>query len=241
MPKDQFAHEMPLVAHLLDRLGIKTDVPLTNPNTTGESGADVLAIIAARHIGIQVTQIDNAYSLPGVTLAPIQGRGAEKKLAGALGSAPYGGFAENDPAKIVANVKRAVQVKSLHRVSGFDELWLLVAAGVPENGAVLSTFAMTPFVSTAALSDATSGLLAQSSYDRAFLLPVLGVERAAYQWAKRSGSWTKHVETEAAPSLTFDELMARAREAERSGDVDAWTDREVTKMLVEMRSAHGER
>ncbi len=42
MPKDQFAHEMPLVAHLLDRLRIKPDAPLTNPNTVRESGADVL-------------------------------------------------------------------------------------------------------------------------------------------------------------------------------------------------------
>ena len=42
MPKDQFAHEAPLVASLLDRLRIKPDAPLTNPNLDGESGADVL-------------------------------------------------------------------------------------------------------------------------------------------------------------------------------------------------------
>ena len=76
MPKDRFAHEAPLVASLLDRLRIKPDAPLTNPNLDGESGADVLAIIGGKRIGIQVTQIDNGYSLPGETDAPITGRGA---------------------------------------------------------------------------------------------------------------------------------------------------------------------
>jgi hypothetical protein len=44
------------------------------------------------------------------------------------------------------------------------------------------------------------------------------------------------VEPDAAPSLSFDELMARAHEAARSGDLDAWTDREVQKVLAEMRA-----
>ncbi|HLG90079.1 MAG TPA: hypothetical protein VKZ79_23135 [Alphaproteobacteria bacterium] len=234
MPKDQFAHEEPLVARLLDRLRIKPDAPLTNPNLDGESGADVLAIVCGKRIGIQVTQIDNGYSLPGVTGAPITGRGAEKRLARECHT--YAGFAENDSAKVVANIAAAIRPKALHRVTGFDGLWLLVAVGVPEIGSVISTFVLSAHLSPAHLDAATGPDLVQSSYDRVFLLPVLGAERALFQWAKPSGPWHVEVEPEAAPSLSFDELMARAHEAARSGDLDAWTDREVQKVLAEMRA-----
>ena len=234
MPKDQFAYEAPLVAHLLDRLRIKPDAPLTNPNLDGESGTDVLAIIGGKRIGIQVTQIDNGHCLPGVTDAPITGRAAEKRLA--CECQTYAGFAENDSAKVVANIAAAIRPKTLHRVAGFDGLWLLVAAGVPEIGSVISTFVLSPQLSPAHLDAAMRSDLVRSSYDRVFLLPVLGVERALFQWAKPSGPWHVEVEPDAAPSLSFDELMAQAREAARSDDLDAWTDREVQKVLAEMRA-----
>jgi hypothetical protein len=237
MPKDQFAHEAPLVAHLLDRLHITPDAPLADPNTNGESGADVLAIIGGRRIGIQVTQIDNAYSLPDAA-GPITGHGAEKRLANA--QQPYAGFAENDPAKIVANIAAALHPKALHRVTGFDELWLLVAAGVPENGGVISTFILSAHLPLDKLDAATTPDLMQSSYSRAFLLPVLGVERALFEWAKPSGPWSLHVEQDAIPSLSFAELVASARDAAQSGDLDAWTDREIAKVLAELRGATGE-
>jgi hypothetical protein len=238
MPKDQFVYEAPLVACLLDRLRFKTDAPLSNPNLDGESGADVLAIIGGKRIGIQVTQIDNGYSLPSVTDAPITGRGAEKRIARECQT--YAGFAENSSAKVVANIAAAIRPKALHRVTGFDRLWLLVAAGVPEIGSVISTFVLSAHLSPAHLDAATEGDLVQSSYDRAFLLPILGVERALFQWAKPSGPWHVEIEPDTVPSLSFDELMARALEAARSGDLDAWTDREVQKVLAEMRAPTSE-
>jgi hypothetical protein len=234
MPKDQFAHEAPLVARLLHRLRIKPDAPLTNPNLDGESGADVLAIIGGKGIGIQVTQIDNAYSLPGVTDAAITGRSAEKRIAREYQT--YAGFSENDSVKIVANIAAAIGRKALHRVTSFDELWLLIAASVPETGSVISTFVLSAHLSPAHLDAMTGHDLMQSSYNRVFLLPVLGVERALFHWAKPSGPWSLDVEPDVAPSLSFDELIARVREAARSGDLDAWTDREVQKMLAEMRA-----
>jgi hypothetical protein len=48
------------------------------------------------------------------------------------------------------------------------------------------------------------------------------------------------VEPDAAPSLSFDELMARAQEAARGGDLDAWTEREVQKVLAEIRGTSSE-
>jgi hypothetical protein len=109
----------------------------------------------------------------------------------------YGGFAENNSAKVVANIAAAIGRKALHRLTGFDELWLLVAAGVPETGSVISTFVLSRHISLAALDAATTNELIKSSYDRAFLLPVLGVERALFQWAKPSGPWCAAVESDA--------------------------------------------
>jgi hypothetical protein len=238
MPKDQFAHEAPLATRLLDRLRITPDAPLTNPNLNGESGADVLAIVGGKRIGIQVTQIDNGYSLPSVTDAPIMGRGPEKRLARECQI--YAGFAENDSAKVVANIAAAIGRKALHRVTGFDELWLLVVAGVPETGSVISTFVLSTHLSPTHLDAETGHDLMQSSYNRMFLLPVLSVERALFQWAKPSGPWLVDVEPDAAPSLSFDQLMARAHEAVLSGDLDAWTDREVQNVLAEMRATTSE-
>jgi hypothetical protein len=53
MPKDQFAHEAPLVAHLLDRLRIVPDAPLANPNLDDESGADVLVTLDGRILALR--------------------------------------------------------------------------------------------------------------------------------------------------------------------------------------------
>jgi hypothetical protein len=238
MPKDQFAYEAPLVARLLDRLRIKMDAPLTNPNLDGESGADVLAIIGGKRVGIQVTQVNNCYSLPSVTDTPIRGRGAEKRLA--REGQTYAGFAENDSAAVVANIASVIRRKALHRVTGFDELWLLVAAGVPETGSPISTFVFSPHISPARLDAATGHDLMRSSYSRVFLLPVLGVERALLQWAKPSSPWFVDVEPDPVPSLSFDELMAGQREAALSGDLDAWSSGEAQKVLFEMHAKTGE-
>jgi hypothetical protein len=158
MPKDQFAHEKPLVDYLLDRLRIVPDVPPINPNLDGESGADVLSIIDGKRVGIQVTQIDNCYSLPSVPNAtdrPIKGRCVEKGAAKQC--LIYGGFAENNSAKVIANIAIAIRRNALHRGTGFDA--------------------------------ATRCDLIKSSYDQAFMLPVMDVERAPFQWAKPSGRW----------------------------------------------------
>lgn len=169
MPKDQFAHEKPLVVHLLRCLRVEPDARLTNPNLDGESGADVLAIISGRRIGVQVTQIDSAYSLPGATYAPAIGRGAEKRVA--RESQTYGRFAEQD--------------------------------------------------------------LMRTCYNRVFLLTGRGTQRALFKWAKPSGPWSVNVEPDTVPSLSFDELMVRTCDAAWSGDLDAWSDREVQKILAQ--------
>jgi hypothetical protein len=110
----------------------------------------------------------------------------QRTLAGVAWKKSYVLF-HPDFAKVVANIAAAIGRKALHRVTGFDELWLVVAVGVPETGSVISTFVLSAHLSPAHLDAATGHDLMRSSYNRVFLLPVQGVERALFQWAKPSG------------------------------------------------------
>lgn len=113
----------------------------------------------------------------------------------------YGGWAQNDPNKIVVAIRRAVARKITiarrHGFADFDEVWLLVSCGVPELGAVISTFVMTLWLHADALNTATGGDLASSKYAHAFVHPVVGLGNALYQWTASTG-WRKHT-TETRP------------------------------------------
>lgn len=237
MHKDPFHHEQPMVAMLLTRLGLEVNKPLANANAAGdETGADVVAIIGDRRVGIQVTEIDNSIALPGVEPKkphkPGAARGMEKALAAQQPNGSYGGFAENDHGRLLANIIRAVERKALHRVGGFDELWLLLVCGVPENGAVISTFVPTTIITPEDLDRGTSGLLAGSSYDRVFLLPILGLETATYQWDKKSARWSKNIKAERFPPHSLYELL---NNQDLLSDPDGWAEREAIKVLREIR------
>jgi hypothetical protein len=187
----KFIRERHLVTLLMQRLGEGPgayDDP--NARTGRETGADVLAYLHGRRIGVQVTELDTG-DTPGTA------RAGEKKDArdgqhrhGGV----YGGWAQNDPGKVVAAVQaavaRKVAISQRHDFRDFDEVWLLVSCGVPDLGAVISTFVMTPWLHADALNAATAGNLAGSKYARAFVHPVLGPEDALYHWTAGTG-WRK--------------------------------------------------
>jgi hypothetical protein len=175
------------VALLMERLGIAPGEYL-DPNTkrAGETGADVIAIIDGRRIGIQVTDLDT-----GEVAGP--GRATETKLARAAAArgSTYGTWAQNDPSTVMAAILRSLTRKARLSFDGFDEFWLLMCAGVPEFGAIGATFVMTPWLTADALDEATLQTLAASKYSRAFMHAVLGVEeKALYQWHRGAG-WCK--------------------------------------------------
>lgn len=204
----KFEDEKGAVEHLLHRLQLTPDGPLTKPNTKrAQSGADVLAVIGGQRIGVQHTDVECAVSISGKVA---RGRGkprALEKKAGEKGQ--YAGFGENDPEKLLANIVRAIIEKTTKQMADFDQNWMLVVAGNPN--APLSTFVMTQLVTPDGLNLLTAQPLSASVFDRAFMLAILGTERALFEWNRASGQWTKHVEREQFPSLLFDELMARAR------------------------------
>ncbi len=154
-----FKREETLVRHLLDRLGLG-DAATDDPNMAGnETGVDVTVRLAdLRTIGVQVTELD-PYAVPG------SARGQEKAIAKAASGRPYFMWGQNDPSVVLDAIARAitrkVEIAAKHSFDGYDEVWLLLCGGVPEHGAVVSTFVMTPWLSAGDLNSATDGPIAR--------------------------------------------------------------------------------
>ena len=121
-------------------------------------------------------------------------RAAEKSAYREAGGV-YGGWVQNDKASLLAAINRRAERKAVaSTIPGFNKVWLLISCGVPELGSVVSTFVVTPSLTTKDLDTATTAL-SKSKYDCVFLHSILGVERALFQWEPNTG-WTKNVQEE---------------------------------------------
>ena len=211
------------------RLGLCVD-RFENPNVNDESGADVIAVINGRRIGIQVTDLDTGKK-------PGKARAAESKLAreSVIRGEMYFTWGQNDPAKMVGAIARSVEQKAKTSSSGLSEFWLLICCGVPTVGAVGSTFAMTPWIDAGSLDTATLPALERSKYTRAFVLPILGDENEEpFQW-RRGGNWSKSklgLPPEELPS----ELWQQLQDPELWSDPEGWSEREARRILSEQQN-----
>jgi hypothetical protein len=180
----RFEIERDKVARLMERLGAVVE-EYRDPNTSraGESGADVIAVVDGCHIGIQITDLDTG-DVAG------EARAAEVRLARDP-ERPYGTWAQNDPAKMIAAIVRSIERKSRMSFAGFDDFWLLICAGLPQMGAIAATLLFTPAIDVGALDAATASIISGSKYKQAFIHGLLGVEQGAlYQW-RRGANWSK--------------------------------------------------
>jgi hypothetical protein len=139
-----FEREKDLVGRLLDRWPLHGEA--VNPNVGGrETGIDVAVRLAdGRMVGVQVTEVD-PNAIPG------SARAQEKAIAKTASGKPYAMWAQNGPSialsAIRRTIKRKVEIAARHSFDRFGEVWLLICAGVPEHGAVVSTFLMTRWLS----------------------------------------------------------------------------------------------
>lgn len=187
----KFSRERDLVERLVLRLGLTVD-GYEDPNACGpETGADVTILCGGRRIGVQVTILDTG-PVSGTAIA------AEKAQANAamrFGGGVYGGWGHIEP---MAAIAAAITKKSATDVTGFEEVWLLVSCGIPEHGAVVSTFVVTNWLTAEALTTATFEALSRSPYVRAFLHPITAIEDALYEWTPVQ-QWQKHVRARSEP------------------------------------------
>ena len=96
---------------------------------------------------------------------------------------------------------------------------------------------MMPWLSAEDLNTATDSLLRGSSYDRCFLLPILGAEQAFYPW-DRASQWGKRVGLEDIGQVPREAYVQNLMKAAQAGDwqeVDRLCDEECRKVLAEMR------
>lgn len=229
-----FEREVSLVKLLLAQLSWDGTVS-GDPNAAGqETGIDVSVRASdGRTIGIQVTEVD-PYAVPGLA------RGREKAIANTQPEKPYFMWGQSDPSVVVNAIERAinrkVEIAAKHPFDGYDEVWLLLCAGIPEHGTVVSTFVMTPWLSGENMNAATDSLLQGSNYDGCFMLPILGAEQAYYSWSK-SSRWEKRVQPGNASDIPrqayIDSLMAAAA-ARTSQEVDRLTEDECRASLAEL-------
>jgi hypothetical protein len=235
--EEKYRREEDLAKRLLRRLRLDWHAT-SNPNACGkETGIDVLVVLNdGRTIGLQVTVLD-PYPEPG------KARAQEKRVADAS-PAGYGGFAQNDRQayldSLVRTIKRktAIAERNSFEALGLAEVWLLVCAGIPEHGAVVSTFVNTPILREQDLEVATGGVLHKSKYNLCVFHPIQGAERALYCWQKHS-VWKKTVLLdnihEVPRAAYIDSLILAGATGDQ--ERDRLCEEEVSATLREMREA----
>ena len=234
----KFEREKSLVESLMRRCAVPVEGYIDpNQEAQDETGADVIAIVDGRRIGIQVTELDTG-EMPG------QARRTERaswREAQAKDQGTYGGWAQNDPRKIADAIARTLASKVQHIV-GCDEAWLLISASLPELGSLISTFVITQWLTVDALDAATASHLAKCKYTCAFLHVIVSPENALYCWTAER-NWRKLTlqDDENNQGQGFFEWRDRLSEfQEWMTDTEGKTDREVEKCLREFRMQRGQ-
>jgi hypothetical protein len=234
----KYERERALVESLIRRRGMTAESYIDPNREAGdETGADVIALVGGRRIGIQVTELDTG-EIAG------QARASEKSAwhdAQAQGQSTYGAWAQNDPSKLVAAIARAVTAK-MQQVVGCDEAWLLITASFPELGALASTFVITQWLPADALDSATVNYLAACNYAHAFVHVMAGSEDALYVWSA-GGKWEKHTRPDhlGKQAKGFFELRDNPSELQEwLTDLEGKTDREIEKVRREHAAFRGQ-
>jgi hypothetical protein len=228
----KFEREKALTLHLLNRLGM-TAAAISDPNSGGpEKGIDVLVQFTdGRTVGIQVTEVD-PFAARGTA------RANEKRLSRAAPNKPYFLWGQNNRAVILGaiahGIRRKVQIGARHSFKFVDEVWLLICAGVPEHGAMGSTFVMTPWLSVDDMNSSTDHLLRGSKYNRCFFLPIVGVEQSFYWWDETI-RWKKSVHLEATRSTPREAYVQSLLDASTQQEFDGLVAEECRLILQEMR------
>jgi len=190
--RDPYKQEKRYVETLMTRLGITVTVYDDPRRIFGrETGADVMVLTeAGKRIGVQLTTLDTGTRRG-------QSRGCETRMvrdARDRGLESPGMFVQNSQNLLMTRLKdvfgEKVKISLRHDFKEFNASWLLVVSGIPEEGAVGSTFLVTTWLTSSVLDSLTLTDLERSNYDRAFLCPIHGLEEAFYSWEK-GGGWQK--------------------------------------------------
>jgi len=189
MDPSKFQLEREIVDRFLRELGYK-DFSLSDPNAgqKADTGADVLLYLDGRRYGIQVTLY---HSDEGDT--PTQ-RGSALRRQEALYKTWPTAYAMYGKPGPWGGLAYRLQSKCAKRCSirTADELVLLVAASVPQTGAIVSTFLWDAAMDLNGMNTILSPILMGSDFSSAYLYNMMGVGGASvYEWTRERGVWRK--------------------------------------------------
>ena len=185
----KFQFERDIVERFVRELG-HGRYSLSDPNAgkKTDSGADVLLQLNGRRYGVQVTIY---HSDEGSTST--QKGSALRRQESAYSHWPtaYAMYTKPNPWTGLAHRIQAKCSKQYSRTA-FDELVLLIAASVPQMGAVVSTFLWDQTVDIAEMNAFLSPILGKGPYSSAYLYNMMGIGcRSVYEWTRESGVWRK--------------------------------------------------
>ncbi len=146
---------------------------------------DVFAEVDGRRIAIETTDYHGDESDRGGS--PVRRRETHDAAAGRIRTYAV----PADPLRGLIN-RILAKVSKQYDVSGTDEAWLTIFAGVPQLGAAAATFLVTTFVNPEQLTIHTAPLLEASIFHRCYVLCELtetGHPRL-YAWEK-GRAWTE--------------------------------------------------
>jgi hypothetical protein len=181
----KFERERYFVEELAASLEWPTEVAYRDPVAEYgyETGADVIALMPGRRIGIQVTEYDGGEGVP--TTGGGWMRAQERRQireAGRMGvytgwGSPY--FNEAFRARVAAKVAKSER----YSFTDFDGVYLLVVANVP--GAGISTFVPYRHIDPGLLDELAGVTLGGSNFETAFLHIIMG--SVLFRWDRPSG------------------------------------------------------
>ena len=188
MDPSKYPTERAMVDQFLREWG-HTSFALSDPNAghKADTGADVLADLDGRRYGFQVT----VYHAD-------EGDAPQKGSKLRAQEAPYQAwptaYAMYGKVSPLSGLLYRLQSKCAKRypTKTVDHLVLLIAASLPEMGALVSTFLWDGAININEMNAILSPILKASVFDSAYLYNMMGVNfRSVYEWTKEEGCWHK--------------------------------------------------
>lgn len=226
----KFELECALVTRLLEALGLP-GVPSDPKKTYGrETGADVEVRLAARRIGVQVTEYHGDEGKSGSALR------AQEESDSAKGIIRGYWVPADASGGLTKRFRDKLAKASSYAFKEFSEVWLLVAAFLPRLGAVASTSAMPIFVTAEWLEQQFGEALRASKYQRVFFHVHLW--SALYEWSLDRGWRVVREPEKLSPNRADGQLWFKPylADSEIRRDPGGWAQREAQRVLQELRS-----
>jgi hypothetical protein len=228
----KFEYEREIAKRFLDVMDISY-IGLADPLEMfkRETGADVQASLSSGHkIGIQVTVFHSDEDLAKNGRACRSQEEKDKKL-GIIQT--YGVPADYRPA-LQKRIGEKISKAQEYSFSEFDEVWLVVAASLPQVGAIASTTILSLFIDSEKLNIDFHEALSRSKYSAAFLYNFN--ESKIFQWHPHT-KW--QVAKEGQTNLSFvnegNFIRNCLNNTELRNDPHGWARREALKILDEFR------